>query len=341
MGLMDRIEKTKQVKKPKAKSAVRPKKKTVKKPIKKRIQKKKTVKRTIKKTPVKKRAAKPKKRTIKKTVKKAPVKKKSKIIAKKSAKKKATKQPQKKKSAKKTGLKKTAGKPEKKERHKKWKVFNQLMGKFSSDAHNLANSEKEELNKVAGNKLAKNKKKKSMFKKNPKEEKKKPVEISKMKIKHTDDFNRHVDRLHDLNIKVLKRVGKDPDRSYKGKELISKALKKLNIRYIPEFYLGNLKHHEDEHVITDFFLPKERIHIEYCRRWDESAEEKKMYDERRNVYSRNGLSCIFILPKQLTDIVSVLDQEIAAINSPKKADESGKKSIGSLFKNLFSKPQKQ
>jgi len=110
-----------------------------------------------------------------------------------------------------------------------------------------------------------------------------------------------INRILEQNNEELKKIGKYhylPHRS-PGEWVVADLLKRMNIRYIPEYVMKNLRDDHCKYRIADFYLPREDVIIEHCGGWSTSNEEKSRYRQKRKIYLRNNVKHLFIYPKEL------------------------------------------
>lgn len=101
-----------------------------------------------------------------------------------------------------------------------------------------------------------------------------------------------------------------------GERHIRTTLEQLEIPYEQEkeikFLEGDLK----EFRRADFFLPTMNMYIEFLGGWNASDdvkrdEERRRYKQKKEVYERNNLHCIYIYPHQLHYLTKVIQEGIA------------------------------
>lgn len=84
-----------------------------------------------------------------------------------------------------------------------------------------------------------------------------------------------------------------------GEEFISEYLKYCGIEYDCNVKLENLKYDKKGYREPDFFLPKYNTYIEFNGKWNTSNSEKERYREKKSVYYKNSIPCIYLYPENL------------------------------------------
>ena len=143
--------------------------------------------------------------------------------------------------------------------------------------------------------------------------------------KQRTSHNYEIDALLKKNIQTLKSIGKynendrqNPYSRTDGEEIVARTLAKLKIRYIPQYYLGRLNGDNCNYRISDFYLPKEKLHIEFLGRWDKSELDNRSYKYKMAIYHRNNIQFVSIFPNNLFNITWVLKTRIQEkLNPPK------------------------
>lgn len=100
-----------------------------------------------------------------------------------------------------------------------------------------------------------------------------------------------------------------------GERAVRVTLDTLGIKYEQEKEINFLQGDYKRNRRVDFFLPKYNLYIEYLGGWDKKnyedrKKERKRYNSKKNVYNLNDIKCIYIYPKQLNYISSVIQKEI-------------------------------
>lgn len=50
---------------------------------------------------------------------------------------------------------------------------------------------------------------------------------------------------------------------------------------------------------ADFYLPRYNLYVEFFGRWNINDEEKQRYNEKRRIYDKNNIACIYLYPDNL------------------------------------------
>jgi hypothetical protein len=153
-----------------------------------------------------------------------------------------------------------------------------------------------------------------------------PKELGKNRIqyrrnwhhrKYRNSYDLYVDGLLRENIKLLIKLGRydatnrrDPYGRTDGEYAIAQSLAKLGIRYVPEYVLNGLNEDTAKYRVADFYLPREKIVIEFFGNWRTSEADKKRYKEKLEVYKKNGINCIPIYPEELYNITWILKNKL-------------------------------
>ena len=135
-----------------------------------------------------------------------------------------------------------------------------------------------------------------------------------------DPYNWYVDWILEKNKKKLKEINKDNYLSTRseGEEAVSRALKKLNLRYIPEYYIPSLKEDKKKYRLIDFYLPKENIFIEFnggvtSLNPKKRKEELVRYAEKDKILKKNGFKVINVYPRHLSKVQYFLAKSISSM----------------------------
>lgn len=85
-----------------------------------------------------------------------------------------------------------------------------------------------------------------------------------------------------------------------GELFISEYLKFKNISFTREVRLHNLKYDDDfKYRDADFFLTKYGVYIEFNGRWNNTKEDRVRYRNKKEVYRKNNIPCIYLYPENL------------------------------------------
>lgn len=107
-----------------------------------------------------------------------------------------------------------------------------------------------------------------------------------------------------------------------GEQFIMDYLKLNKISFKREVVLDNLKHDDDHtHRKVDFYLYKFGVYLEFNGRWNNTKEDRVRYREKKEVYKKNRLPCIYLYPENLGIIDYVFQKRLIEVlkkNSMKK-----------------------
>jgi hypothetical protein len=92
-------------------------------------------------------------------------------------------------------------------------------------------------------------------------------------------------------------------------------------KFIEEFLIDNFIRYESQKRIilsgdsksfrvADFYLPKYGIYIEFFGKWNTSEDEKARYREKKSIYFKNAVPCIYLYPENLGIIEHVFHYRI-------------------------------
>lgn len=84
-----------------------------------------------------------------------------------------------------------------------------------------------------------------------------------------------------------------------GEEYIYQYLFEEDISFNVQEKIENLKGDKKQYRRADFYLNKFNIYIEFFGNWQTSEEHKERYREKRKVYEKNRIACIYIYPENL------------------------------------------
>lgn len=84
-----------------------------------------------------------------------------------------------------------------------------------------------------------------------------------------------------------------------GERAVKTELRYLKIKFKQEQRIDNLIGDSKNYRVADFYLPDYNIYVEYLGNWDTSEEDRERYREKKRVYEKNRLKCIWIYPTNL------------------------------------------
>jgi len=84
-----------------------------------------------------------------------------------------------------------------------------------------------------------------------------------------------------------------------GELYIMDYLDDMGIKYIREVELNNLREDTAKFRRADFYLPKYNVYLEFQGRWNNSKEDRVRYSNKKVVFYKNNIPCIYIYPENL------------------------------------------
>ena len=93
-----------------------------------------------------------------------------------------------------------------------------------------------------------------------------------------------------------------PNKKYEsseGEAFLEDYFKSTNISFEAEKPIVGLRNDLKNYRKADFYLPKLDIYVEFLGRWIHSKEERERYREKKNVYFKNSIPCMYIYPENL------------------------------------------
>ncbi len=101
-----------------------------------------------------------------------------------------------------------------------------------------------------------------------------------------------------------------------GEKFISEYFKYSGIDYDCNVKLNDLKYDNKGYREPDFYLPKYKTYVEFNGKWNTSDAEKQRYREKKSVYYKNRIPCVYLFPENLGIIDFVFTNRL--INEMKK-----------------------
>lgn len=105
----------------------------------------------------------------------------------------------------------------------------------------------------------------------------------------------------------------EPELS-EGEKFIEEYFLDENIQYEAQKKIY-LKGDSKSYRVADFYLPKYDVFVEFFGKWNESADERARYREKKDVYFRNRIPCVFLYPENLGIIEHVFPLRIRKVLS--------------------------
>ena len=100
------------------------------------------------------------------------------------------------------------------------------------------------------------------------------------------------------------------DEFSEGEIFISQYLKDRRIKYRYQVKIENLKADTKSFRIADFYLPNYKVYIEFFGLWNVGGENRQNYIEKKDVYYKNNIPCVYLYPENLGIMDLLLDFRI-------------------------------
>jgi len=126
-----------------------------------------------------------------------------------------------------------------------------------------------------------------------------------------------------------------------GEKQIRRTLEQdLKIKFEQEKEIYGLIGDSAKFRRADFYLPDYDLYIEFLGGWDhpdfsEREKERKRYNEKKRIYSKNNIKCIYIYPSHLKSLEYILKNKIENPSQKFKYNENKNSVIDSKFNNIF------
>ena len=99
-----------------------------------------------------------------------------------------------------------------------------------------------------------------------------------------------------------------------GELFILEYLKYNNIDFKREVKLENLKHDDNfTHRRVDFLLTKYNVYLEFNGLWNNTKADRERYRQKKEVYYKNNIPCIYLYPENLGIIEFVFPKRLIEI----------------------------
>lgn len=97
-------------------------------------------------------------------------------------------------------------------------------------------------------------------------------------------------------------------------------------KFIEEYFLDeDIKYESQKKIylkgdsksfrVVDFYLPKFDVYVEFFGKWNESRDERNRYRDKKNIYFKNQVPCIYLYPENLGIIEHVFPLRIRKVLS--------------------------
>jgi hypothetical protein len=83
------------------------------------------------------------------------------------------------------------------------------------------------------------------------------------------------------------------------------------IKFETEKKIEGLKNDSKKYRIADFYLPKYKVYVEFFGLWNNAGNEE--YRQKKDVYWKNNIPCIYIYPENLGIIGYTFDKRIQMV----------------------------
>lgn len=102
----------------------------------------------------------------------------------------------------------------------------------------------------------------------------------------------------------LIKIIRSPNRPQltEGESFLAEYFDESGLKYVPQKIIPNLKYDVKSYREADFYLKNYGIYVEFYGGWNNSKDERARYREKKNVYFKNRIPCVFIYPENLGTI---------------------------------------
>lgn len=84
-----------------------------------------------------------------------------------------------------------------------------------------------------------------------------------------------------------------------GEIFIAEYFKGEKIKFSQEVTINNLRDDSKSYRVADFYLPKYNLYVEFFGRWNNSKDDRIRYREKRGVFFKNRIPCVYLYPENL------------------------------------------
>ena len=84
-----------------------------------------------------------------------------------------------------------------------------------------------------------------------------------------------------------------------GEDYIAEYFDAIDMEFRQQHIIEGLDDKYAGYRVSDFYLPKYKVMVEFAGRWNRSDEERARYRHKKAVYQANGIPCIWIYPDNL------------------------------------------
>lgn len=96
-----------------------------------------------------------------------------------------------------------------------------------------------------------------------------------------------------------------------GEEFLEDFLYSIGIEFESQKRIEDLKYDSKQFRTADFYLPKYKVYIEFFGLWNNSGNDE--YKQKKDVYQKNNIPCIYIYPENLGIIEYTFDKRIQVV----------------------------
>jgi hypothetical protein len=97
-----------------------------------------------------------------------------------------------------------------------------------------------------------------------------------------------------------------------GEEFIMDFFKLYGIKYQYQKTIEGLKDDSKAYRVADFYLPKYNVYLEFNGQWN-NGNSNDRYSEKKTVYLKNKIPCIYIYPENLGILDYTFDKRIQQV----------------------------
>jgi hypothetical protein len=84
-----------------------------------------------------------------------------------------------------------------------------------------------------------------------------------------------------------------------GEDYIAEYFDEIGIEYRRQHVIEKLTDRYAGFRVSDFYLPKYKVMVEFAGRWNRSERERIRYRRKKEVYDENGVPCLWLYPDNL------------------------------------------
>jgi hypothetical protein len=97
---------------------------------------------------------------------------------------------------------------------------------------------------------------------------------------------------------LMKEMNLEEPPLSEGEKFIEEYFLDENIKYVSQ-KIVNVSGDSKAYRVADFYLPKYEVYVEFFGRWNDSKEERERYREKKHIYFKNRIPCVYIYPENL------------------------------------------